>query len=73
MTMIFAAILSRKGTKEMLEILVVFLVIGLIILTAFAAFMIGVYAATKNNIEKLKRNGWTVEPPRVGGEENEID
>lgn len=55
----------------MIEILVVFLVIGLIVLTAFAAFMIGVYVATKNNIERLKRNGWTVEPPRVGGEENE--
>lgn len=50
----------------MIEILVLFLVIGLIVLTAFVAFMIGVYAATKFNIEKLKRNGWTVEPPEDG-------
>ncbi len=50
----------------MIEILVVFLVIGLIVLTAFAAFMIGVYVSTKNNIERMKRNGWTVEPTEDG-------
>ena len=47
----------------MLEILVLILVAVLLCLTAIVAFAAGATYAAKNVIEKLKAEGWAIEPP----------
>ena len=52
-----------KGDETMLEILVLILVAVLLCLTAIVAFAAGATYAAKNVIEKLKAEGWAIEPP----------
>lgn len=47
----------------MLEILVLILVAVLLCLTAFVSYVVGAAYEGKRIIEKLKDEGWTIEPP----------
>lgn len=51
--------------REMLEILVLFLVIGLVAVVAVLSFVAGVAVGIKGSVENLKKKGWKVEPPEI--------